>query len=1017
MQSKGAIKALAIVLALVCLYQLSFTFITRHQENKARDFAKGDEKKEKAYLDSISSKGVYNIGVKDYTYQECKEREINLGLDLKGGMNVTLEVSVVDLVRSMANFSPDPTFNKAIARAQEMEKSSQKDFVTLFGEAFKEVDPNAKLAAVFNTVDLQDRITFNSTNDEVLKIIRTEADGAISRSFNILRTRIDKFGVSQPNIQQLGSGRILVELPGVKEPDRVRKLLQGTAKLEFWETFTFGEIAPALIELNKKLAAETKIDSVTKTLNSDSSTVASTDTSKNATAAVTDSTKKNKLLGEMGKDTTAKKDTTKQKTFEEFSRENPLFAALLPADFQVRTQDDKKAVDKQAIAGYAVFKDTAKVNAIFARADVKSMMPRNLRLLWAAKPRVKESQLLELIAIKVTSRDGQAPLDGAAISDARQDFGQFKNAPEISMRMNADGAKAWKRLTGENVGKAIAIVLDDMVYSYPNVMGEIPNGNSSITGNFEINEAKDLANILKAGKLPAPAHIVEEAVVGPSLGEEAIQNGLLSFIIALLVVLIYMVVYYNNAGLVADIALFCNVFFIMGVLASLGAVLTLPGIAGIVLIIGMSVDANILIFERVREELSAGKGIRLAISDGFKHALPSIVDSNVTTLLLGIILYSFGSGPVQGFATTLIIGILCSLFSALFISRLIFEWRLDTNKPIKFWNEFSKGAFKNVNINFVGRRKSYYIFSGIIIVGGIISIATKGFNFGVDFEGGRTYVVQFSEPHHTEEIRTALAAPFEHAPDVKTFGGDNRYKITTAYLINSATADAESKVEGQMYNGLQKFFPNTSFEQFKRKIITSQKVGPTIADDVRQSAIWSVLLGCVLMFLYILIRFRKWQYGLGATVALLHDVLVVLSFYSICNGIVPFTLEINQDFIAALLTVMGYSMTDTVVVFDRIREYLTDHPNMEHKQVINTALNATLSRTINTSLTIFFVLLTIFIFGGDVIRGFSFALLIGIVIGTYSSICIATPIVVDLDKTPDAAPIAQNQRGKRLVNG
>ncbi len=1014
MQSKGAIKVLAIVLALVCLYQLSFTFVTRRVENKAHEYAKGDEKKEKAYLDSVSQKGVYNIGFKDYTYLECKEREINLGLDLKGGMNVTLEVSVVDLIRSMANYSTDPTFNKAIAEAQEMQKNSQDDFVTLFGRAFKKVDPNGKLAAIFNTVDLQDRINFNSTNDEVLKVIRTESDAAISRSFNILRTRIDKFGVSQPNIQQLGSGRILVELPGVKEPDRVRKLLQGTAKLEFWETYTFAEIAPALVEINKKLAAESKVDTLTKSLKRDSlKTTAISSASDSATAQV-DTTKKNKLLGEMGKDTTAKKDTSKQKTFEEFSQENPLFAALLPADFQVRTQEDKAAVDKQAIAGYALFKDTAKVNALLSRPDIKSMLPRNLRLLWAAKPRVKESQLLELVSIKVTSRDGLAPLDGAAISDARQDFGQFNNSPEISMRMNADGAKTWKRLTGENVGHAIAIVLDDMVYSYPNVMGEIPNGNSSITGNFEINEAKDLANILKAGKLPAPAHIVEEAVVGPSLGDEAIQNGLLSFLIALIVVLIYMVVYYNNAGFVADIALFCNVFFIMGVLASLGAVLTLPGIAGIVLIIGMSVDANILIFERVREELTAGKGIRLAIVDGYKHALPSIIDSNVTTLLLGIILYSFGSGPVQGFATTLIIGILCSLFSALFISRLIFEWRLDKNKPIKFWNDFSKGAFKNVNINFVGRRKSYYIFSGIIILGGIISIATKGFNFGVDFKGGRTYVVEFNESHHTEEIRTALATPFEHAPDVKTFGGNNRYKITTAYLINEESADAESKVVAQMYSGLQKYFPNTGLEQFKHKIITSQKVGPTIADDVRQSALWAVLLGCIMMFFYILIRFRKWQYGLGATVALLHDVLVVLSFYSICNGLVPFTLEINQDFIAALLTVMGYSMTDTVVVFDRVREYLTDHPNMDHKSVINKALNATLSRTINTSLTIFFVLLTIFIFGGDVIRGFSFALLIGIVIGTYSSICIATPIVVDLDKTPEPEP--QKERGKKLVN-
>ncbi|MEP7264182.1 MAG: protein translocase subunit SecDF [Bacteroidota bacterium] len=999
MQSKGAIKLLAIVLALVCLYQLSFTLVTRSVENNAREFAKGDEAKEKSYLDSMASRGVYNLGLKDYTYMECKEREINLGLDLKGGMNVTMEVSVVDLIRSMANHSVDPTFTTALAKAEEMQKSSQDNFVTLFGRAFKETDPNAKLAAIFTTVDLQNRINFNSTNEQVLKVIDEEAKSAISRSYNILRTRIDKFGVSQPNIQQLDNGRILIELPGVKEPDRVRKLLQGTAKLEFWETYNFGEVVNNLVAINKKLGAEADLKKTNlPSLAGDSTKKDSTFTASND-SSVQDSTGKNGLLGQMGKDT-SKQDTSKQKSFEEYSKENPLFSSLIPADYQVQTQDQKNSVDKTAIIGYCLVKDTSKVNAFLSRPDLMSMLPKNFRALWTVKPRQKDSQVLELIGIKVSSRNGEAPLDGKVITDANKDVAQYKNSYEVSMAMNVEGAQIWRRLTKDNIGRSIAIILDNAVYSYPTVQGEIAGGRSSITGNFDVKEADDLANLLKAGKLPAPARIIEEAVVGPSLGQEAIQNGLLSFVVALLIVLLYMIFYYNNAGVVADVAMFVNIFFIMGVLASIGAVLTLPGIAGIVLIIGLSVDANILIFERIREELREGKGIRLAVSDGYKHALSSIIDSNVTTLLLGIILYTFGSGPVQGFATTLIIGILCSLFSAIFISRLIFEWMLDRNKQIRLWNPMTKDVFKNINIDFVGRRKTYYIISSIIILGGIISIVTKGWDYGVDFEGGRTYVVQFDKAVETNQLRDALTAPLGHAPDVKTFGTNNRYKITTTSHINENGEVADSKVAEEIYTGSKGFFANSiTLEKFKStQIISSQKVGPTIADDVRQSAVLSILFGCALMFLYILIRFRKWQYGLGATIALFHDVLVVLSFYSIFNGILPFTLEINQDFIAALLTVMGYSMTDTVVVFDRIREYLNIHPNMDHKKVINDALNATLSRTINTSLTIFFVLLAIFIFGGDVIRGFAFALLIGIVIGTYSSICIATPVVVDLDK-------------------
>jgi SecD/SecF fusion protein len=1006
MQSKGAIKFLAILLAVICLFQLSFTLVTSHVEKKALEAGNGDPVKYKAYLDSVSPLTAYNLGIVKYTYQDCKEREINLGLDLKGGMNVTMEVSVVDIIRNMSSNPADVTLNKAIDLAAVMEQSSQEDFVTLFGKAFTKVDPNAHLAALYSTMDLQNKVTFNSTNDEVLKIIRKEADDAITRTYNILRTRIDKFGVTQPNIQQLGAGRILIELPGVKEPERVRKLLQGTAKLEFWETYDNSEAFPFLENVNKALKNKGTKDSLMKTLNGDTTKLASDDTTaktgKDSAALAANDTGANKKPSLLEKIENVKdsgkssKDTSQEAQFSKFSKENPLFVVLTPA-FYNDPQSNQQKYRKGPAVGYSAIKDTGKVNAILSRPDIKAILPRDIRFLWTAKPPTKESKFLELIAIKVKSRDGSPPLDGAAISDAGWDRSQFTSNYEINMRMNAEGAKIWKRLTGENVNKAIAISLDDYIYSYPNVLGEISGGSSSITGNFSLLEAQDLSNILKAGKLPAPAHIVSEAVVGPSLGQEAISHGLLSFLIALVLVLIFMALYYNKAGRVADVALFCNMFFIMGVLASVQAVLTLPGIAGIVLTIGMSVDANILIFERVREELHNGKGIRLAVSDGFKHAYSSIIDSNITTLLLGIILFIFGTGPIQGFASTLIIGILTSLFCAIFITRLIFEWLLEKNATIPFSNRFTKDAFKNIHIDFVGKRKWYYIISSVVILAGLVSLMTKGFNFGVDFKGGRSYVVQFDQTVTSDQARQELAAPFGAAPEVKTFGTDNRLKITTTYLIGDNSQDAEVKVTDALYNGLKTHFPNTTIDAFKKShIINSVKVGATIADDIKVSAVWAILFGCLVMFLYIWVRFKKWQYGLGATVALFHDALVVMSFYTILNGVVPFTLEVDQAFIAAVLTIMGYSMTDTVVVFDRIREFLgIHHTAADMKPVINNALNATLSRTINTSLTIFFTLLAIFIFGGDVIRGFSFALLIGIVVGTYSSICIATPIIID----------------------
>jgi SecD/SecF fusion protein len=1002
MQSKGAIKFLAILIAIICVFQLSFTFVTNHLENKAHEATNGNPEAYKAYIDSIGQLTAYNLGFKKYTYQECKEREMNLGLDLKGGMNVTLEVSVADLIRNMSNNPSDPILVKALNDAQGSQTKSQKGLVTLFGEAFEKNNPGAKLASLYSTMDLQSKVNFNSTNDQVLKVIQEEANAAISRTYNILRTRIDKFGVTQPNIQQLGGGRILIELPGVKEPERVRKLLQGTAQLEFWETFDNAEVFPKMEDVNKRLAGlerTEKADSAAAglnndVLNTDSTTIASADTGAN---------KKPALLSKLDSDTTAAKDTSAEAKFNKFSKENPLFALLTPAIFN--NAQGQSEYRKGPVVGYAAIKDTGKLNAIFERPEIKNILPRDLRLLWTAKSPSKESKFLELIAIKVKSRDGSAPMDGAAITDARQDFGQFNSSPEISMSMNPEGAKTWKRLTGENIGHSIAIVLDNYVYSYPNVQGEIAGGRSSITGNFTIAEAQDLANILKAGKLPAPAKIVEESIVGPSLGQEAIQNSWISFAGAFVVILLFMGFYYMRAGWVANIALFANIFFIMGVLASLGAVLTLPGIAGIVLTIGLSVDANILIFERVREELRAGKGIRLAISDGFKHAMPSILDSNITLLILGIVLYIFGSGPVQGFATTLIIGVLTSLFSAVLLSRLIFENLLDKSKPISFGNDFSNNVYKNIHFNFVDNRKKYYVFSSIIIIAGIVAFGMKGLNYGVDFEGGRTYTVQMDKNLSTEDIRLALAPQFGEAPEVKSVGTVDRFKITTAFMIHDTTANVENVLSEKLYQGLKPLYSSApDLATFKSKnVISSQKVGPTIADDIKNSAVWAVLISCLLMFVYIFIRFKKWQYGLGAVVALFHDVLIVLSIFAIFNGILPIALEIDQHFIAAILTVMGYTMTESVVVFDRIREYLGQHHTADDKHVINEALNATLSRTINTTLTVFFVLIVIFIFGGEVIRGFIFALLIGRVIGTYSSLCISTPIVIDFGGKATAA--------------
>ena len=1021
MQNRNAIKVFTILFAIVCLYQLSFTWVADGVQEDAVEYAntyveskkealisqfqsstndslldsaivndylqEETVKREKYYLDSISSEKVYDIWVKDYTYKDCQEREINLGLDLKGGMNVTLEVSVVDVIKALANYSKDEMFNTAIFNSQQMQKNSQDDFVTLFEIEYEKLSPNTGLAVLF-TAQMRDEIKINATNKEVIKVISAEVEDAISRSFNILRSRIDRFGVTQPNIQRLeNSGRILVELPGIKEPERARKLLQSTAKLEFWETYEYSELLQSLEDANKYLREQVGLnDTISQEVEEILASVE--DKIDVEETALEEDTSANSLLSKLEGDSAISDTSDSQLSFEQFAAENPLYAVLYPNINQDNSPNEGPVV------GFCAIKDTVKLNEYLADVEVMKNFPLDVKFAYTVKPYDSDGKFMQLIGLKVSGRDGEASLEGDVVTDARQDFGQFNANPEVSMTMNSEGAKQWKRLTAENIGKSVAIVLDDFVYSFPTVQSEISGGRSQITGNFTINEAKDLANILKSGKLPAPARIIEEAIVGPSLGEEAINAGLKSFIIALMIMLMYMIFYYSGAGVVSNIALLANIFFIFGVLSSIGAVLTLPGIAGIVLTIGMSVDANVLIYERIREELSGGKGIRLAIKDGYDKAYNAIIDANVTTLLTGIILYTFGTGPIKGFATTLIIGILTSLFSAIFITRLVISRRLRKNKEIKFSTKLTEGAFKNTNIDFIGKRKRFYIFSGIIIFLGIGSLVTKGLNYGVDFVGGRTYVVRFDDSVDNEKLRSELTTIFidnnglKYAPQVKTFGDDNQVKITTKYMIDENSINADEVVEEKLNEGLTRM-------QMSYEVMSSQKVGPTIADDIKDAAVWSVFFSLLIIFLYILIRFRKWQFSLGAVTAVFHDVLIVLAIFSIFYGIMPFSLEIDQAFIAAILTIIGYSLNDTVVVFDRVREYMEMHKKREIEMVMNNALNSTLSRTINTSMTTFFVLFVIFLFGGEVIRGFMFALMIGVIVGTYSSLFVASPIMLD----------------------
>ncbi len=1026
MQNKGAITVFAILLAIASIYQLSFTYVSSRVKSKAEKYAftkhyestlpkdiKGEAKSNmiKSFRDTVSAAyeskvpetalnqytAVYLDSVATlksymtYTFREVQQREVNLGLDLKGGMNVILEVSVADLVRGLSNHSTDPTFVKALQLATERQTNTQDDFITLFYEAFTELDKNASLGSIFVTPKFKGQIEVNTPNDEVIKILREEAKDAIDNSLNVLRSRIDRFGVVQPSIQKLEGtgGRILVELPGIKEPERVRKLLQGTANLEFWETFYYTEVYSFFLEADKKLLelnnAEKGITKDTTTLLPD---VAVADTLKTDTTsteskllALNDTTKKSGLLDNTLPDTL----TNKPK-----ESEHPLFDVLKPA-FNNQGQPVKSAA-----IGYAHHKDTAKVNAILKKKQIKAIFPREMHFAWEVKPFDKNEELYQLVALRAKS--DKPVLEGDVITNASEETDNTTGEWQVSMSMDSKGSSRWARITKDNKGRQIAIVLDGVVYSYPVVNNEITGGRSSISGNFSQVEAQDLANILKSGKLPARANIIEEAIVGPSLGKEAVSSGLFSFIIAFILVLIYMVFFYKTAGLVADIALLVNVLLIFGVLASLGAVLTLPGIAGIILTLGMAVDANVIIYERIKEEMFAGKGLKLAISDGYKNAYSAIIDGNVTTLITGFVLYIFGHGPIKGFATTLIIGILTSLFSAIFISRLIFTRYLDRNKEISFFSEFTKSVFRNASYDFIGKRKVAYVISGILILGGLISMFTQGLNFGIDFKGGRTYIVKFDAPVQTSDVAAKLKLTFGEAPEVKTYGESNQVKITTKYLIDSKDENADELVEAKLFDGLKPIIGKEDLkkEEFMKTYRqSSQKVGPTIADDIKVAAIWSIVFALLAIFLYIFARFRNWQFGLGAVAALAHDALIVIGLFSILYSILPFTMEIDQAFIAAILTVIGYSVNDTVIIFDRIREYLKLKKNTDRKATYNAALNSTLGRTLNTAGSTLITLIAIFIFGGDVIRGFVFALLIGITVGTYSSLFVATPIVFD----------------------
>ena len=988
MQNKGLVRIFAGALTLVCLFYLSFSFVTNSYNKQAKEYADGDKAKEYDYLDSISAEKVW-LG---YTLKECREKEINLGLDLKGGMNVTLEVSVPDILRALSGYNTSENFTSAIALANSRQTEGQTDYLTLFVQAYNEIDPEAKLAAVFSTFELKDKISLTSTNAEVVETLKTEIEGAINNSFNVLRTRIDRFGVVQPNIQKLEqTGRILIELPGIKEPDRVRKLLQGTANLEFWETYELNEIWSSLMQLNGELAAlQQTTEEAAETPAEESAPVETPAVETNALDSLT------AQLSESEAET-----KNNEAAIEEFKKQNPLFAALQPSVSQ------SGAPTHGPVIGLAHYSDTAAVNAMLASKQAKELLPRDLAMRWTVKAIDEAGTFFQLVAIKVSNRDGRAPLEGDVITDANADFSQTSAYANVSMSMNAEGAKTWARMTRENIGKSIAIALDGYIYSFPTVNSEIQGGNSQITGNFSVEEAKDLANTLKSGKMPAPARIIQEDIVGPSLGKEAISSGMMSFIIAFCLVLLYMIMYYGLIpGLIADVALFCNVFFLLGILASFSAVLTLPGIAGIVLTLGMAVDANVLIYERIREEMRAGKNMKRAITDGFSNAISAIVDAQLTTMITGIVLAVFGTGPIKGFAVTLIIGLITSFVTAVFITRILLERYAakENAKELPFTTNVTKNWFQGINFDFIGKRKIGYIISAILLtlsVIGLIPGVMGNLNLGIDFSGGRNYVVRFEESVKTDEIRNLLQDEFDGVNvQVITIGSDNQVRVSTKYKIEDNSASIDDEIEKRLYNGLkEKIGTDVTLADFKTNYIqSSQKVGPTIADDIKTSAVWAIIFAMLAIFLYIFMRFKNVAFSFGALASLVHDVVIILGSFALLWRIMPFSMEIDQAFIAAILTIIGYSVNDTVVVFDRVRENIGLYPKRNRKRIINESLNVTLSRTFSTSLSTLVPLVAIFIFGGETIRGFVFALLLGVVLGTYSTLFVAIPTAYDAMK-------------------
>ena len=980
MQNKGFVKVFAVLLTLVCVFYLSFSFVTRHYTNKAKEFAKGDVKVEQDYLDSLANEKVF-FG--NWTLKQCREMEISLGLDLKGGMNVILEVSVPDVIKALADNKPDEAFNQALANAAKQAISSQDDVITLFVREYHKIAPDARLSELFATQQLKDKVNQKTSDAEVEKVLRTEVKAAVDNSYNVLRTRIDRFGVVQPNIQSLEDkmGRIMVELPGIKEPERVRKLLQGSANLEFWETYNAKDVAPYLQAADNKLrnilANEAPADSVAVDSTAAPVVAQATSTADSLAAA---------LKGE---------NKAQSVDLAQIKKEHPLLAVL-----QVNSSGQGPVV------AYANYKDTADINKYLSMKEIQAELPKDLRLKWgvSAYEYDPKGQTFELYAIRSTERNGRAPLEGDVVVSAKDEYDQF-GKPAVSMSMNTDGSRRWAQLTKQNIGKSIAIVLDGYVYSAPNVNTEITGGNSQITGHFTPEQAKDLANVLKSGKMPAPARIVQEDIVGPSLGQASINAGVFSFIVALILLMIYMCSMYGFIpGMVANGALVLNMFFTMGILSSFQAALTMSGIAGMALALGMAVDANVLIYERTKEELRAGKGVKKALADGYSNAFSAIFDSNLTSIITGVILFNFGTGPIRGFATTLIIGILISFFTAVFMTRLVYEYFMNKDKwlNLTFSSKISKNLMTNVHFDFMGKNKQWFTITGIVLVICIGSLFVRGLSQSIDFTGGRNFKVQFENAVEPEQVRELIASKFgDSNVSVIAIGTDKKtVRISTNYRIEEEGNNVDSEIEAYLYETLKPVLTqNITLETFIDRenhtggsIVSSQKVGPSIADDIKTSAMWSVVLALIAIGLYILIRFRNIAYSVGSVAALTSDTLMILGAYSLCWGWMPFSLEIDQTFIGAILTAIGYSINDKVVIFDRVREFFGLYPKRDRKQLFNDSLNTTLARTINTSLSTLIVLLCIFILGGDSIRSFAFAMILGVVIGTLSSLFIASPI-------------------------